>query len=111
MLHFAAWGEGRGEGQPLVAKPGGEAHISEDVTSPSLEGYAAMTATERQQEIERLYRQAFEQFGPIALWNVRRFENPTPEQALAITRQLRTEGNMDARRLAERIESVCRADH
>lgn len=58
-----------------------------------------------------LYRQAFEQFGGMALWNVRQFANPTPEEALAITRTLRIEGNLDARRLAERIERACRAPH
>ena len=54
-----------------------------------------------------LYRQAFEQFGCMALWNVRQFEEPTLEDALAITRNLRFEGNLNARRLAERIERLC----
>jgi hypothetical protein len=44
-----------------------------------------------------------------ALWNVREFEHPTVKQALAITRQLRTEGDMHARRLAEQIEEAARA--
>jgi hypothetical protein len=66
---------------------------------------------ERQAEIERLYRLAFEEFGAVALWNLRRLEHPTPLDALAMTRQLRVEGNMAARRLAERIEKLCRADH
>jgi hypothetical protein len=43
------------------------------------------------------------------LWNIREFEDPTIEQALAITRQLRIEGDMNARRLAERIEEAVRA--
>lgn len=64
-----------------------------------------------QAEIERLYQEAFDRFGAIALWNLRRLEHPTPEQALVITRQLRIEGNMDSRRLAERIEAMCRAAH
>ena len=72
---------------------------------------STVTQQERQAEIERLYRQAFDEFGAIALWNVRRLEHPTPREALAITRQLRVEGNMAARRLAERIEKLCRADH
>jgi hypothetical protein len=59
------------------------------------------------QEIERLYRQAFAEYGPIALWSSRPVPNPTPEDALAITRSLRM-GNMDSRRLAERIEALCR---
>lgn len=58
-----------------------------------------------------LYRQAFKEFGVMALWNVRQFENPKPEDALAITRSLRTEGNLKARRLAEQIERACRAAH
>ena len=70
-----------------------------------------MTPQEQQAEIERLYRQAFDEFGAIALWNMRRMEHPTPREALAMTRQLRVEGNMAARRLAERIEKLCRADH
>jgi hypothetical protein len=69
------------------------------------------TSQEHQAEIERLYRQAFDEFGAIALWNVRRLDNPTPRDALAMTRQLRVEGNMAARRLAERLEKLCRADH
>lgn len=70
-----------------------------------------MKPPELRAEIEHLYRQAFDEFGPIALWNVRRLEHPTPREALAITRQLRVEGSMAARRLAERIEKLCRAHH
>ena len=67
------------------------------------------TPQERQAEVERLYQQAFDEFGAIALWNMRRLEHPTPGDALAITRALRTYGTMDGRRLAERIEKLCRA--
>jgi len=56
-----------------------------------------------------LYREAFERFGAMALWNVRRLPNPAREDVLAIKRSLRVEGNLDARRLAERIERACRA--
>ena len=70
-----------------------------------------MTPEEQQAEIERLYGQAFDEFGAIALWNVRRLEHPTPRDALAITKALRTHGTMDGRRLAERIEKLCHADH
>jgi hypothetical protein len=35
--------------------------------------------------------------------------DPTPADALAITRSLRVEGNLQARRLAEQIEQACRA--
>jgi hypothetical protein len=56
-----------------------------------------------------LYRQAFQRFGAQALWNKRILEAPGPEDALVIARALRIEGNLEARRLAERIEQACRA--
>jgi hypothetical protein len=58
-----------------------------------------------------LYRRAFAEYGTHALWNMRPIEDPTPADALAITRALRTHGGMEGRRLAERIEKVCRAPH
>jgi hypothetical protein len=58
-----------------------------------------------------LYRRAFEQFGTMALWFCKELPDPTPEDALAITRSLRIEGNRAARELAERIERACRAAH
>jgi hypothetical protein len=58
-----------------------------------------------------LYRRAFKEFGVRALWNVRQFENPGLEDALSITRTLRIEGDLKARRLAEHIERACRAAH
>jgi hypothetical protein len=68
-----------------------------------------MGAQEQQREIELLYRQAFAEFGALALWSSRPVEHPTAEAALAITESLRVEGNLEARRLAERIEKLCRA--
>ena len=62
-------------------------------------------------ELTRLYFQAFREFGTMALWSMRPVENPTAEDALAITRALRTEGNMASRRLAEQIEKLARAAH
>ncbi len=56
-----------------------------------------------------LYQQAFREFGVRALWNVRRLEQPTIAQVLAVSESLRTEGNLEARRLAVRIEDACRA--
>jgi hypothetical protein len=56
-----------------------------------------------------LYRCAFQQFGTFALWNKRLLDNPEPEDALVVARALRIEGNLEARRLAERIEQACRA--
>jgi hypothetical protein len=55
-----------------------------------------------------LYRRAFAEFRSRALWNIREFGSPPVEQVLAITRQLRTEGDMKARRLAEQIEEAAR---
>jgi hypothetical protein len=68
-------------------------------TLPELEDFAA------------LYRRAFAQYGTQALWNMRPIEDPAPGDALAITKALRTHGGMDGRRLAERIEKICRAPH
>ena len=56
-----------------------------------------------------LYRRAFAEFGTLALWNLRRFETPTPEDALVVARALRIEGNLAARRLAEEMERACHA--
>jgi hypothetical protein len=61
-------------------------------------------------EVQALYRQAFRDFGPVALWNMRSVKQPAPADAMAITAALRTHGRMDGRRLAERIEALCRAD-
>jgi hypothetical protein len=62
-----------------------------------------------EQQIQRLYQQAFREFGPVALWNLRAVETPTPADALAITPALRTHGRLAGRRLAERIEALCGA--
>lgn len=61
--------------------------------------------------VVELYRRAFADYRAQALWNVKELDDPTPAQALAITRQLRTEGDMNARHLAERIEAAARADN
>jgi hypothetical protein len=45
----------------------------------------------------------------MALWNCRRLPDPTPEDALAVARALRREGDMRAFRLAEQIEMAVRA--
>lgn len=58
-----------------------------------------------------LYRSAFREFGSRALWNVRELDDPQPEDALVVARCLRVEGNLSARRLAERIEKACHASH
>jgi hypothetical protein len=56
-----------------------------------------------------LYHRAFAEYGTLALWNLRSFEAPTPEDALVVACALRIEGNLQARRLAEQIEQACRA--
>ena len=68
-------------------------------------------APEQPEDFVSLYRQAFAEYGTQALWNMRPLEAPTPADALAITKALRTHGGMEGRRLAERIEQVCRAPH
>lgn len=68
-----------------------------------------MNAREQLEEIERLYRRAFAEYGAVALWNMKPVEHPTPGAALAITQALRTHGSMDGRRLAEHLEALCRA--
>jgi hypothetical protein len=60
-------------------------------------------------EVLRLYRQAFDDYGVRALWNWRDLEQPTITQALSIADSLRTEGNLKARGLAIQIEQACRA--
>lgn len=56
--------------------------------------------------LRALYGRAFREFGAVALWNKRRIEDPSPEQALVIARALRVEGDRDARALAEAIENA-----
>ncbi len=58
-------------------------------------------------EYVALYRQAFERYRVVALWNRRQFDSPTPEQALLIARPLRVEGDLRARELAEQLEKAC----
>lgn len=69
----------------------------------------AATGSPANDDIVGLYRRAFAEFGARALWNIKEFDEPTVPQMLAITRQLRTEGDMNARRLAEQIEQAARA--
>lgn len=60
-------------------------------------------------EVVRLYRQAFADYGVQALWNWRDIERPTITQVLSIADSLRIEGNLQARGLAVQIEQACRA--
>jgi hypothetical protein len=74
-----------------------------------LDEESKMTSETSEPEFESLYHRAFADYRLRALWNVREREHPTPEEALAIARNLRIEGGMGARRLAEQIERACRA--
>jgi len=60
-------------------------------------------------EVARLYRQAFDEFGTQALWGRKASARPTIGQALVVADTLRREGNMASRPLAARIEQACRA--
>jgi len=68
-----------------------------------------MTAEPLQPEFESLYHRAFADYRLRALWNVREIEHPSAEEAITIARNLRVEGDLSARRLAEHIERACRA--
>jgi hypothetical protein len=61
------------------------------------------------QDFASLYRRAFAEYGAQALWNKRRLDEPTPEDALVVARALRIEGDREARKLAEQIEKACHA--
>jgi hypothetical protein len=67
--------------------------------------------TTQTEDLGSIYRRAFKDYGSRALWNMRRIEHPTPADALAIAKALRTHGGMEGRRLAEQIERLCRAPH
>jgi hypothetical protein len=66
------------------------------------------TEPEQPKDLASLYHRAFAEYGARALWNRRELEAPTPEDALVVARALRTEGNREARRLAEQIVRACR---
>lgn len=65
--------------------------------------------THQLEDLPSLYRRAFRDYGESALWSSTPVADPSPADALAITRSLRVEGDRDARRLAEQIEQACRA--
>jgi hypothetical protein len=67
------------------------------------------TEAQQPEDLARLYRRAFAEYGARALWNKRELETPTPADALVVARALRMEGNREARQLAEQIERACRA--
>jgi hypothetical protein len=65
---------------------------------------------EKRGKLRELYARAFAVFGTRALWNMRQLDDPTREDILAMTRQLRIEGNLAARRFAEQLERMSLAD-
>jgi len=65
---------------------------------------------DNQTELAGLYSRAFRQFGARALWNMKQLDDPTQADILATARQLRREGDLSARRLAERMEKAVHAD-
>ena len=67
--------------------------------------------TSESEDLVSLYHRAFKDYSSRALWNMQPVAEPTPADALAITKALRTYGGMDGRRLAEHIERLCRASH
>jgi hypothetical protein len=68
-----------------------------------------MTERTTPEDFVTLYRRAFADYGAQALWHMRAFPTPTPEDALVVARALRINGDMKARFLAEQIERSCRA--
>jgi hypothetical protein len=54
-----------------------------------------------------LYREAFRDYKSMCLWQQRLLDSPSIATAVATAGLLRREGNMDARRLALRIENDC----
>jgi hypothetical protein len=69
------------------------------------------TGHTQSEELVTLYRRAFAEYKSQALWNTRAFDHPTPEDALIVARELRLEGDLRARALAEEIERACVATH
>lgn len=56
------------------------------------------------EQLRLLYDEAWERYKARCLWNVRRSRMPDAADVSTVTYQLRSYGDMDARRLATRIE-------
>lgn len=56
-----------------------------------------------------LYREAYARFRLSALWNSRQLDQPTPDHARVVARQLRAKGDMRAWRHAARMKAACDA--
>src|SRR5579863_3406224 len=120
-LHLANAPGGMGDGQldafgklarfpKLALVTGGDDNGVGVYYGPALmvEQGAMVDDTALPEDVAALYRRAFEEFGASALWSSKPVADPTAADALAITRSLRVEGDMRARRLAEEIELACR---
>lgn len=68
-----------------------------------------MTDATAHDDWRELYAEAFRRFRLRALWNFVQHEEPLPANALSVGRALRVEGDMQARRFAERLEAAARA--
>jgi len=58
------------------------------------------------ESLTALYNRAFKEYGTHALWNVKQLDDPSPHILRRTAHRLRVEGDLDARRLAERIEKA-----
>ncbi|RMC62427.1 hypothetical protein EBB04_33155 [Sinorhizobium meliloti] len=56
-----------------------------------------------------LYHEAFRVFGPLCFWSTKEMSAPTLADAFDAASRLKREGNMNSRKLAERLEEACRA--
>lgn len=68
-----------------------------------------MTDAVETEDWRELYAEAFRLFFPAVLWSYRKLEQPAPANGLSISYALRQQGDMRARRFAERLERACRA--
>lgn len=58
---------------------------------------------------EQLYTHAWTHYAGRCLWNVRQAQTPTVADYKATARALKAKGDMQARRLADRLEEAARA--
>lgn len=60
-------------------------------------------------QVRALYLEAFAKFGTQCLWSRKPHPEPTIAMVVNVISDLRSEGNMKARKLSEKIEEACRA--
>ena len=61
-------------------------------------------AAEINTSLMEAYNQAWDRYEARCLWNVRRFDHPTVDDARHVAQRLRQHGDMNARRLANHID-------